>query len=160
VILRPYSRSCRTASIRSGIAGGLAGELDGLWPLGIRPQLLQISGAPIRGERLVSGISGAISRLERKGHFGPFALVLGDELFTVAQTPEPGSLVLPQDRIIPFLGGGSLVRSSTLPGNGGVAVALGGAPVELVIAKDVSLPFLQGVRPFIDVSVIEERRIG
>ena len=23
----PYSRSCRTASIRSGIAGGLAGEL-------------------------------------------------------------------------------------------------------------------------------------
>jgi hypothetical protein len=30
VILRPYSRSCRTASIRSGIAGGLAGEL-GRW---------------------------------------------------------------------------------------------------------------------------------
>jgi hypothetical protein len=29
VILRPNSRSCRTASIRSGIAGGLAGELDG-----------------------------------------------------------------------------------------------------------------------------------
>jgi len=27
VILRPSSRSCRTASIRSGIAGGLAGEL-------------------------------------------------------------------------------------------------------------------------------------
>ena len=27
MILRPYSRSCRTASIRSGIAGGLAGEL-------------------------------------------------------------------------------------------------------------------------------------
>jgi hypothetical protein len=27
VILRPNSRSCRTASIRSGIAGGLAGEL-------------------------------------------------------------------------------------------------------------------------------------
>jgi transposase len=25
---RPYSRSCRTASIRSGIAGGLAGELE------------------------------------------------------------------------------------------------------------------------------------
>jgi hypothetical protein len=28
---------------------------------------------------------------------------------------QPGSLVLPQDRIIPFLGGGSLLRSSTLP---------------------------------------------
>jgi hypothetical protein len=29
MILRPYSRSCRTASIRSGIAGGLAGEVSG-----------------------------------------------------------------------------------------------------------------------------------
>ena len=28
MILRPNSRSCRTASIRSGIAGGLAGELE------------------------------------------------------------------------------------------------------------------------------------
>jgi hypothetical protein len=28
MILRPYSRSCRTASIRSGIAGGLAGEVS------------------------------------------------------------------------------------------------------------------------------------
>jgi hypothetical protein len=28
-MLRPNSRSCRTASIRSGIAGGLAGELVG-----------------------------------------------------------------------------------------------------------------------------------
>ena len=27
MILRPNSRSCRTASIRSGIAGGLAGQL-------------------------------------------------------------------------------------------------------------------------------------
>jgi ABC-type uncharacterized transport system substrate-binding protein len=27
-MLRPNSRSCRTASIRSGIAGGLAGELE------------------------------------------------------------------------------------------------------------------------------------
>ena len=51
--------------------------------------------------------------------------------------------MLPQDRIIPFLGGGSLLRSSTLPANSGVVVALGGAPVELVVATDVSLNFLQ-----------------
>jgi hypothetical protein len=30
---RPYSRCCRTASIRSGRAGGLAGELVGLTTL-------------------------------------------------------------------------------------------------------------------------------
>ena len=66
-------------------------------------------------------------------------------MFLVAQTPSPGggALVLPQDRIIPFLGGGSLLRSSTLGKDSGVVVALGGAPVELVIATDVSLQFLQ-----------------
>jgi hypothetical protein len=34
MISQPYSRSCRTAPIRSGRAGGLAEELGGLlqWP--------------------------------------------------------------------------------------------------------------------------------
>ena len=50
---------------------------------------------------------------------------------------------MPQDRIIPFLGGGSLLRSSTIDPGDGVVVALGGAPVELVVATDVSLQFLQ-----------------
>ncbi len=53
---------------------------------------------------------------------------------------------MPQDRIIPFLGGGPLLRSSTLDalrGFTGLVVALGGAPVELVVATDVSLQFLQ-----------------
>ena len=52
-------------------------------------------------------------------------------------------MVLPSDRIIPFLGGGPLLRSSTLPVNQGFIVALGGAPFELVIASDVSVSFLQ-----------------
>ena len=69
--------------------------------------------------------------------------MLGQQLFVVAQTPEPGSLVLPQDRIIPFLGGGPLLRSSTLDGSAGVVVALGGAPIELVVATDMNLQFLQ-----------------
>jgi uncharacterized linocin/CFP29 family protein len=101
---------------------------------------------PVRanGNALVAAVSGAIGALEANGHFGPFAVALGQALFLAAQTPNRGSLVLPQDRIIPFLGGGgSLVRSSTLPTDNGVVVALGGAPVELVIATDVSLNFLQ-----------------
>ena len=71
--------------------------------------------------------------------------MLGQELFLIAQTPDQGSLVLPQDRIIPFLGGGPLLRSSTLDefGFGGLVVALGGAPVELVVATDMCLQFLQ-----------------
>jgi len=94
-------------------------------------------------ESLVRAISKSIGDLEAKGHFGPFAVALGQDLFLTAQTPNDKSLVLPQDRIIPFLGGGALVRSSTLPVGQGVVVALGGAPVELVVATDVSLNFLQ-----------------
>lgn len=98
---------------------------------------------PGLGEKLVGMVSRAIGDLEARGHFGPFAVALDHRFFTAVQTPNKTSLVLPQDRIIPFLGGGPLVRSSTLPADSGVVVALGAAPVELVVATDVSLNFLQ-----------------
>jgi uncharacterized linocin/CFP29 family protein len=88
-------------------------------------------------------VSEVVGELEDTGHFGPFTVVLGQSLFSVAQKPEGASLALPQDRIIPFLGGGSLLRSSTLASDAGLVVALGGAPVELVVAKDISVDFLQ-----------------
>jgi uncharacterized linocin/CFP29 family protein len=97
---------------------------------------------PNNSGSLVDSVSKAIGILEGKGQFGPYAVVLGQDLFLLAQTPRDG-LWLPQDRIVPLLGGGSLLRSSTLPDDQGVVVALGGAPVELVVAKDVSLEFLQ-----------------
>lgn len=55
----------------------------------------------------------------------PNAVVLGQNLFEIAQSPD-ASFVLPQDRIIPFLGGGPLLRSSALLPLGGVIVGLGG----------------------------------
>jgi uncharacterized linocin/CFP29 family protein len=100
-------------------------------------------GAPMDGNQLVSAVSYSIGKLEQSGHFGPFAVVLDHNFFTAVQTPNADSLVLPQDRIIPFLSGGSLLRSSTLPDRSGVVVALGGAPVELVVATDVTLNTLQ-----------------
>ena len=102
----------------------------------------RVSG-PDLGETLVGDISSAIGRLEGAGHFGPFAVVLDQAFFTAVQTPNTSSLVLPQDRIVPFLAGGPLLRSSALPERSGVVVALGGAPVELVVATDMSLGFLQ-----------------
>ena len=120
-----------------------AEEARGLWLQ--RDPSIPIPGTTVeeRARELVGAISEAIGRLEGTGHFGPFAVVLGQQLFVVAQTPEPGSLVLPQDRIIPFLGGGPLLRSSTLIGSAGLVVALGGAPIELVVATDMNLQFLQ-----------------
>jgi uncharacterized linocin/CFP29 family protein len=128
------------------ITGALRAE--GLWSLADPRGWIEVSPAPValRGHAIVSAVSDAIGDLERNGHFGPFAAVLGQGLFLVAQTPDVGSLVMPQDRIIPFLGGGPLVRSSTLDefgGYSGVVVALGGAPVELVVATDMNLQFLQ-----------------
>jgi uncharacterized linocin/CFP29 family protein len=123
-----------------------ASAARGLWTPRPGPDWsMPISGttANERGEQLVGAISKAVGRLEQHGHFGPFAVVLGQELFVVAQTPERGSLVLPQDRIIPFLGGGPLLRSSTLNDLAGLVVALGGAPIELVVATDMNLQFLQ-----------------
>jgi uncharacterized linocin/CFP29 family protein len=120
----------------------------GLWrdPLPLQAQQVNIQlQQPDRDARLVGGIAGAIGRLEERGHFGPFAVVLDQAMFLVAQSPTD-ALVLPQDRILPFLGGGPLLRSSTLdvaPGlRSGVVVALGGEPVELVIATDLCVQFL------------------
>ena len=95
------------------------------------------------GQNLVAAVSRSIGQLEARGYFGPFALVLDQVLFLVAETPDRHSLVLPQDRIIPFLGGGPMLRCSALDVGSGVVVALGGAPVELVVAKDMSVQFLQ-----------------
>jgi len=100
------------------------------------------SGLGNLGEALVSAISGAIGALERRSHLGPFACVLGQAYFNAIQTPN-GSLVLPQDRILPFLGGGPLARCSSLGDNAGLVIALGGAPIDLVLATDMTVEFLQ-----------------
>jgi uncharacterized linocin/CFP29 family protein len=98
---------------------------------------------PALGNCIVEAVSQAIGTLESRGHFGPFALVLGQVLFTAVQTPNNVSLVLPQDRILPFLSGGPLLRSTLLPADKGVIVALGASPLEIVVATDVSINFLQ-----------------
>ncbi len=115
-------------------------QSDGL--MGAAGQQIAIA-APPNGSALVAAMSRAVGELEGRGHFGPFAAVLDQSLYTAVQTPEPGSLVLPQDRIVPFFGGGPLLRSSLLPQGCGLLVALGAAPVELVVATDMTLSFLQ-----------------
>jgi uncharacterized linocin/CFP29 family protein len=126
------------------ILGGREGATEGLATID-----KGLSRAPVHGssddwgEELVGSVSEAIGQLEGKGHFGPFAVVMDQELFSAVQRPNESSLVLPQDRIIPFLGGGPLLRSSALPKYSGVVVGLGGAPIDLVVATDVSVNFLQ-----------------
>jgi uncharacterized linocin/CFP29 family protein len=96
----------------------------------------------VDGPGLVSGVIDAIQRLESRGHFGPFAVVLGPNLFRAATNPTE-SLVMPTDRLAEFLDGRRVLRSGVLPDNRGVVVALGGQPIELVLASDIDVRFLQ-----------------
>jgi len=136
--------------VRGGqMTDGLLGTPDALRQL--VPQVLAaprgrrrgiVAGPGNLGEALVDAVSGAIGQLENNFHLGPFACVLDHEYFHAVQTPN-ASLVLPQDRILPFLGGGALLRSSVLPAQTGLVIALGGAPIDLVVATDISVAFLQ-----------------
>jgi uncharacterized linocin/CFP29 family protein len=96
----------------------------------------------VTGPELVARVVEAIQELEKMGHYGPFACVLGSKLFEAAITPDRGSMVLPSDRITPFLDG-PLLRSSTMLDDRGVVVALAGAPIDLVVGSDIHLSFLQ-----------------
>jgi uncharacterized linocin/CFP29 family protein len=107
-----------------------------------RPLVGRTQAGQINSRTLVRRITAAIQGLESNGHYGPFACVLGHDLFLAANSPED-SLVFPSDRIVPFLDGGPLRRSSVVPPRQGVVVALGGAPVDLVVASDVHVRFLQ-----------------
>jgi uncharacterized linocin/CFP29 family protein len=93
------------------------------------------------GDAMVNCVVQAINQLEAHGHVGPYACVLGHNLFAAICTPT-ASLVLPRDRILPFIEG-PLVRSSSLPADQGLVVALGGSPVEIVVGSDISVRFLQ-----------------
>lgn len=96
---------------------------------------------PTLGQLLVAAIVRAISRLERRGQLAPFACVLGDDYFEAICDPS-ANLVLPRDRILPFLQG-PLLRSSAIPRRRGAVIALSGSPVEIVVACDISPSYLQ-----------------
>jgi hypothetical protein len=93
------------------------------------------------GKALVSAVVKAIGLLEQAGQGGPYACVLGMDLFEISTDPT-GNLVMPRDRILPFLQG-PLLRSSALPAGKGVVVALSGNPIEIVVASDIGVRYLQ-----------------
>lgn len=126
-----------TPTLGVEITGGQ--QSTGLVPVGA-PAVPQVTD----GDKLVDAVTNAIGDLETKGYFGPFAVVLSQSFFAFTQQPNPTrQQVTPQDQIVPLLGGGSLLRCSAIPNGNGVVVALGGEPIELVVATDMSLQFLQ-----------------
>lgn len=93
------------------------------------------------GVQVFKAVVKAIQAIEEKGYLGPFACVMGNDLFTAINTPMPNSMVLPREGIIPFLDA-PLLRSSTIKKNAAVLVSLRGAPVEIVVPSDISVRYL------------------
>jgi uncharacterized linocin/CFP29 family protein len=99
-------------------------------------------GRAALGQEMVLAVSKALGSLENCGYTGPFACVLGSNLFDAVHDPT-AALVLPRDRILPFLEGGPLLRSSLIDPDQGVIVAYGSGQVEQVLASDICVKLLQ-----------------
>jgi hypothetical protein len=93
------------------------------------------------GGQVIDRVVAAILALERNGQNGPFACVLSHELYAAICLPSP-NLVLPRDRILPFLQG-PLLRSSTIAPRWGAVIALNANSIEIVVARDMHVRFLQ-----------------
>ena len=88
-------------------------------------------------EGLVAAVYEAVLRLESRGYFTEYQLVLGEKLWRELQRPTNGSMVLPRDRIKPILmGDSSFYRTTTLPDNEALLVSLDGPTFDCVIAGD------------------------
>jgi uncharacterized linocin/CFP29 family protein len=118
-----------------------ANPLEGLFAPGPYGGRLDQLVAGATGDDVVDAIVNAIGKLDAAGHPAPYAVALGQNFFNLICYPAP-SLVLPRDRILPFLQG-PLLRASALPNNAGVVVSSSGSPLELVVGSDLSVRFLQ-----------------
>jgi uncharacterized linocin/CFP29 family protein len=103
---------------------------------------LTVEGAIEHSDELLRAVAEGITVLEDKGYVAPYALALGNKLFVTAETPNKDSLVLPSDRIRPLIEG-PLVRTGTLPEKTGILFSLAGKPIEIVVAKEIGVTFLQ-----------------
>jgi uncharacterized linocin/CFP29 family protein len=151
----PFNVGAPVANLVQVTGGGATqGLLPAIAPAGARSwinvatAISRVAGAvaPALGDRVVAAIVQAISALEANGQFGPFACALSPALFQAISTPSP-ALVLPRDRILPFLQG-PLLRSSVILGGAnrpsfGVVLASSGNPLELVVGSDIRVRYLQ-----------------
>ncbi len=87
-------------------------------------------------EGLVAAVYEAVLRLESRGYFTAYHLVLGETLWRELHRPTSGSLVLARDRIEPTLMGGRFYRTTTLPNDEALLVSLDGSTFDCVIAGD------------------------
>lgn len=121
------------------------------------------------GENTFAAVADGYSRLQAKGDYGPYALVLNDLIFADIHAPLATTLIMPADRIKPFVtfkdinntvierlyGTGTLpILSREKREKGtptGLLVSIGGNTVDLVVKTPPTvsqLPYQPGFYPF------------
>jgi uncharacterized linocin/CFP29 family protein len=113
------------------------------------------AGNPL-GANVFAAVVKAINRLEEAAYFKPYACVLSSNLFAEVYTPMQNSMVLPADSLPPILNG-PLLRSSTLEDNTGLVISLQGNPVEIVVASEIHVRYLQAAQDGEHVFRVSER---
>ena len=110
-----------------------------------------VSSNPLRyGENTFNAVSDGYSRLQGKGHYGPYALVLHHVPYADTYAALENTLIMPADRIKPLVTAG-FYGTGTLPAvtpQGktsfrGILVSLGGNTMDLVVGMDASTAFMQ-----------------
>jgi hypothetical protein len=89
-------------------------------------------------ESLVSAAYAAVLKLEERGYYSDYHLVLGQDLWAALNNPNEGALVLPRDRIEHTLKGGGFYRTTTIPSDEALMVSLDGPTLDCVSASQSS----------------------
>ena len=94
------------------------------------------------GNSVVPEVVRAIQTLENTSNPSPFACIMGSTLYECVHTPDPNSLVLPADRILPIVKG-PLLRSGQMNAFTGIVVSLAAGAVDIVVGTPPTVQFLQ-----------------
>jgi uncharacterized linocin/CFP29 family protein len=98
------------------------------------------------GEALVGAVAEALVKLEDAGYIGSYVLIFGQVLFTYANTPTKGSMVLPSDRmknLMELPEEHHVHRSSVLEDDTGLLLSLSGQPMDRAVAVKPKFEFQQ-----------------
>jgi uncharacterized linocin/CFP29 family protein len=96
----------------------------------------------VYGANTFQNVASAYAKLQKKGQYGPYALVLETIPYADTYAPVAAGLVITADRIKPLMTAG-FYGSGTLLASRGVLVSLGGNTMDLVVGLDATVAFMQ-----------------
>src|SRR5262249_39260404 len=101
-----------------------------------------VDGKPKWADNTLAAVADAYSRLQNKGHYGPYALALHTDPYADTYAPLATTLITPAEPIKALVTGG-FYGTGTLPPLTGVLVSTGGNTMDRVVAVDAKIEFEQ-----------------